>query len=51
MGKRIESAQREYEKLTTTGTRQLEKPLNKIEEIRSRQESGPEFITEDSTEA
>ena len=51
MGKRIESAQMEYEKLTTTRTRQLEKPLNKIEEIRSRQESGPEFITEDSTEA
>ena len=51
MGKRIESAQMEYEKLTTTRTRQLEKPLNKIEEIRSRQESGQEFITKDSTEA
>ena len=51
MGKRIESAQKEYEKLTTTRTRQLEKPLNKINEIRSRQEGEPEILTEDSVEA
>jgi len=45
MGKRIESAQKEYEKLTTTRTRQLEKPLNKISEIRSRQESDQPLLT------
>ena len=49
MGKRIESAQKEYEKLTTTRTRQLEKPLNKISEIRSRQESDQPLLT--ATEA
>ncbi len=51
MGKRIESAQKEYEKLTTTRTRQLEKPLNKIGELRSRQEDEQELLTEDSIEA
>ncbi len=50
MGKRIESAQKEYEKLTTTRTRQLEKPLNKINEIRSRQDGEQELLTEDSVE-
>ena len=35
LGKRIEDAQKEYEGLTTTRRRQLEKPLNRIEELRS----------------
>ncbi|MEE3297656.1 MAG: DNA recombination protein RmuC [Planctomycetota bacterium] len=47
MGKRIESAQKEYEKLTTTRTRQLEKPLNKIGELRSQQEDELELLSED----
>ncbi len=35
LGKRIEDAQKEYELLTTTRRRQLEKPLNKIDAIRT----------------
>jgi DNA recombination protein RmuC len=35
LGKRIADLQREYDALTTTRRRQLEKPLNRIEEIRS----------------
>jgi len=35
LGKRIEDTQKEYEALTTTRRRQLEKPLNKIEELRN----------------
>jgi DNA recombination protein RmuC len=35
LGKRIEDAQKEYEALTTTRRRQLEKPLNRIEELRN----------------
>jgi len=34
LGKRIEDTQKEYELLTTTRRRQLERPLNKIEELR-----------------
>lgn len=34
VGKRIGDAQREYDALTTTRRRQLEKPLNKIEDLR-----------------
>jgi len=34
VGKRIDDAHKEYEALTTTRRRQLEKPLNKIEELR-----------------
>ncbi|MBI5776417.1 MAG: DNA recombination protein RmuC [Nitrospirae bacterium] len=34
VGKRIGDAQKEYEALTTTRRRQLEKPLNRIEDIR-----------------
>lgn len=34
VGKRIGEAQREYEALTTTRRRQLEKPLNRIDELR-----------------
>lgn len=35
MGKRIEDAHREYDALTTTRTKMLERPLRKIEELRS----------------
>lgn len=35
VGKRIDEAQREYEVLTTTRRRQLERPLNRIEAIRT----------------
>jgi DNA recombination protein RmuC len=35
LGKRIEDTQREYESLTTTRRRQLERPLNKIDDLRS----------------
>lgn len=35
VGKRIGDAQKEYEALTTTRRRQLEKPLNRIEDIRT----------------
>ncbi len=34
LGKRINDAQKEYESLVTTRRRQLERPLNRIEEIR-----------------
>lgn len=35
VGKRIEDAQKEYENLTTTRVRQLERPLNRIEDLRT----------------
>jgi DNA recombination protein RmuC len=35
LGKRIEDTQKEYEALTTTRRRQLERPLNKIEFLRT----------------
>ncbi|MEE9613164.1 MAG: DNA recombination protein RmuC [Desulfatiglandales bacterium] len=35
LGRRIEDSQREYESLVTTRRRQLEKPLNKIEDLRT----------------
>ncbi len=35
LGKRLDDAQREYETLTTTRRRQLERPLEKIEDLRS----------------
>jgi DNA recombination protein RmuC len=34
LGKRLTDAQKEYEALTTTRRRQLEKPLNRIEDLR-----------------
>ncbi len=37
LGKRIEDAHREYESLATTRRRQLERPLDKIEDIRIQQ--------------
>ena len=35
LGKRIEDTQKEYELLATTRRRQLERPLNKIEDLRT----------------
>jgi DNA recombination protein RmuC len=35
LGKRIADAQKEYEALTTTRRRQLERPLNKIDDLRT----------------
>ncbi len=35
LGKRIEDTQKEYESLATTRRRQLERPLNKIEDLRT----------------
>jgi DNA recombination protein RmuC len=45
MGKRIGEAQKEYEALTTTRVRQVERPLNKIEELRTQRKisSTPEY--------
>jgi DNA recombination protein RmuC len=41
LGKRLEDAQKEYEALTTTRRRQLEKPLARIEELRSQRDLPP----------
>jgi len=46
LGKRIGDAQKEYEALMTTRRRQLERPLNRIEELRT-QRHLPEGQTED----
>ena len=45
LGKRIGDAQKEYEALTTIRVRQVERPLNKIEELRRQQKisSTPEY--------
>ena len=45
LGKWIGDAQKEYEVLTTTRVRQLERPLNKIEELRTQRKisSAPEY--------
>ena len=40
MGRRIADAQKEYDTLTTTRTKMLERPIRKIEDIRSSQEDG-----------
>ena len=37
VGKRIDAAQREYQALTTTRRRALERPLNRIEDLRRSQ--------------
>ena len=47
VGKRIGEAQREYEALTTTRRRQLEKPLNRIEDLRTQR--GLPVAAEDDT--
>ena len=41
MGKRIGEAQKEYDALTTTRVRQVERPLNKIEELRTQRKISP----------
>jgi DNA recombination protein RmuC len=41
LGKRISESQKEYEALMTTRRRQLERPLNKIEEIREHRQISP----------
>ena len=41
VGKRIGDAQKEYEALTKTRVRQLERPLNKIEELRTQRKISP----------
>lgn len=41
LGKRIGDAQKEYETLTTTRVRQLERPLNKIEKLRTQRKISP----------
>ena len=41
LGKRIGDSQKEYESLMTTRRRQLERPLNKIEEIRTERQISP----------
>jgi len=41
LGKRINESQKEYEALMTTRRRQLERPLNKIEEIREHRQISP----------
>jgi DNA recombination protein RmuC len=42
LGKRIEDVQKEYELLTTTRRRQLERPLDKLDDLRTRREFPPE---------
>ena len=46
MGARIDAAQKEYEKLTTTRTRQLEKPLREIDEIQLSHEDNQGLLPE-----
>ena len=48
VGKRIDDAHKEYEALTTTRRRQLEKPLNKIEDLRM-QRGLPIAVDEDTS--
>jgi len=45
MGRKLQSASDEYRSLVTTRTNQLEKPLKKIEEMRSQRQIEPELIT------
>ncbi|KKR32783.1 MAG: RmuC-domain protein [Candidatus Gottesmanbacteria bacterium GW2011_GWC2_39_8] len=54
VGKRIDDAQKEYDSLTTTRQRQLEKPLNKIDSLRVQRglpiapdEEGESFFAEE----
>ena len=46
MGARIDAAQKEYEKLTTTRTRQLEKPLREIDDIQLSHEDDQGLLPE-----
>ncbi len=45
MGKRIAGAQEEFERLSTTRTRQLERPLEKLEQLRNERGSGGEAVS------
>ncbi len=49
LGGQLETVQRTHERLSTTRVRQLEKPIEKIEELRSSQ--GPELAAPDGDEA
>jgi DNA recombination protein RmuC len=46
LGKRLGDAQREYEALTSTRRRQLEKPLRQIEDMRTAKHVSPSEQTE-----
>jgi len=48
LGKRISDAQKEYEILTTTRRRQLERPLEKIESLRTQREIKTSDMTSDN---
>lgn len=51
LGKRIEDVQKEYEALSTTRRRQLERPLNRIEELRNQRDLPvPPLADEDTPE-
>jgi DNA recombination protein RmuC len=50
LGKRIEDSQKEYDTLMSTRKRQIEKPLQRIEEIRKQQGILPVENTDDGTE-
>ena len=47
MGKHIEKARDEYQKLVTTRTNSLEKPLRQIEELRKRESTGEVTLAQD----
>ena len=49
LGKRIDDVQKEYEALTTTRRRQLERPLNRIEELRSQRGLPAPSLTDEET--
>lgn len=50
VGKRIGDAQKEYESLTTTRRRALERPLGKIEELRTQRRLVPAVLEESEAE-
>ena len=50
LGKKIEDAQKEYDSLSTTRRRQLEKPLNEIEALRTQKGLPPVIEEGDSSE-
>ena len=49
LGKRIDDVQKEYEALSTTRRRQLERPLNRIEELRSQRGLPAPSLTDEET--
>ncbi|MCD6151495.1 MAG: DNA recombination protein RmuC, partial [Deltaproteobacteria bacterium] len=44
LGSRIEETQKEYQKLTTTRKTQLDRQINKIEDLRRQQEISPAAV-------